>query len=478
MKKLLFLFSALLMLALCVTASAEVVNVTAQASMGMPYHQVSSLFIEYSEEVVAPTTDDYVVVDYNTYNLKEDYERRPYDAGVITAVYTNNAPALLPDKTSVPGKYVVIELATTDGSYYDEMEQIWKPSNVTGIATWRLIGDSSEYLRKDWSLFVVTQRKDVLNAKGDIVNAKGVLPALPNEAVYTPEVACFEQIAIPSETDTAHDINFNIALPENYDASKKYPVVFCQPGGGGGLNYKQQDEQGNFICLGCDVTRDGVLTAFVRRPEELIVVGAQPWKNVPEEWTVDNSADYIQLIEYVLKNYAADPERVYLLASSQGTRYSAEAIMRRPDLITAYALCNGGFNQFTLCKPELMVPFNNATAKEVMAICQNPENHLDAETIAEKGKAFDGVVEYEIPIYLFDGTNTQSGCSLNTFSNYIYLTQRYTEKGLTQQQIDELLQIHVADDDEFHPLGVCEYHASSKIAVTEGYDVIDWLLSR
>ena len=108
----------------------------------------------------------------------------------------------------------------------------------------------------------------------------------------------------------------------------------------------------------------------------------------------------------------------------------------------------------------------------------NPENWKPAEEIKRVGKALECVVENRIPVYVFDGTNTQNGSIMNSPSVYIYLKNRYLEEGLSSEEIDQILKIYLADDDEYHPLGVCEYHAASKIAVTESFDVIDWILSK
>lgn len=487
MKKRLALLLTMCLFALFSEASAEVVGVTANGTMETPYHQLTRLFVEYSEEIVAPDMDTYQVIDFATAELKEDYECRPFDVGVITDVYTNTEAAVREDKTSVPGKFVVIEMAGTDGSYVDETEQLWKPKNITGIATWREVGKSSQYVRTDWSMFIVAQTKDVVNAEGTVVASKCILPSLPNEPVYTPEIAeAFTQQFLPAANGT-HNINYNIRLPKNYDETKEYPVMFVQSGGGGGLNYEQQGPNGELLCQACDLTLDAVAIEFVRAREDLIVVAFQRWKNPPAEWEVDDVSDYIQLNEYIRANYAVDQDRVYALGSSAGTMNTSQAISRRPDLWNGYVQCNGSYmyldengetQRFTLFKDELMISYTGYTADQIWEISNDPTNRLDQAVIDETGKTFDGVVEYRVPIYFFDGTNTQSGSSLNTSAAYLYLKERYEALGLSTEEIDELIKVAIVDDADFHKVGVCEYHASSKVAVTDGFDVIDWILSR
>lgn len=484
---------SLVLLSLCAVSLAEVVGVTGQGTMETPYHQLTRLFIEYSEEVQSPDPDTYQIVDFGLAAMKEEYESRPYDVGVVTAVYTNDTPAVREDKTSVPGKYVVVEMAGTDGSYFDEAEQLWKPKNITGIATTRFAGEKKNHTRTDWSMLTIAQTKDVVNANGDVVQKKTILPALPNEAIDTPEIAAaFTQMSIPA-SNGKYDILFNLHLPENYDETKKYPVIFAQNGAGGGMTTAQTLEDGSYACLGADITVDAVPISFVRANPELIVVAFQRWDTCPEEWEVDNVTSLIELNEYIRANYAVDPERVYAIGSSRGTVVTSCAIARRPDLWNGYVQCNGSFtqadqenrftmfdeeNRFTMFKDELMISYVDYTADQIWAISSDPESLLPQEEIDERGKCFDIVIEHRIPIYFFDGTNTQSGSSLNTTAAYLYLKGRYEALGLTAEEIDELTKVAIVDDDVYHALGICEYHASSKAAVTDGFDVIDWLLSR
>lgn len=487
--RLLALFALIIMLFTCAIASAEVVGVTAEATMETPYHQVTTVFVEYSESVTTPDADTYRIMDFALSNMKEDYESRPYDEGVITAVYTNNKAERREDKTSAEGNYVVIELAGTDGSYFDEAEQLWKPKNIAGIATTRFSGESKQHTRTDWSLFTVIQLKDVLNTEGSVVAARGVLPAMPNGPIHTPEIeAAFTQMYLPA-SNGKYDILYNLHLPEDYDPAKTYPMIIVESGGGGGMIVDQLHEDGTYACLGADITLDAVAISFVRAEKNLIVAAFQRWDTCPGEWEVDNVQSVIELNEYLRTTYSVDPQRVYALGSSAGTANFSEAIQRRPDLWNGYVQCNGSYvyydaedkqQRFTLYKPEFMKNYVNYTDDMIWSICMNEENTLDKDIIAETGKCFDPIIENRIPVYFFDGVNAESGGSkiLNTISDYLYLKEQYEKLGLSVEEISELLRIQVCNNYEFHIYGICEYHASSKLAVTQSHDIIDWILSR
>lgn len=466
----------------------QTVSVTALATMETPYHQITALFIEYPEAVVCPPIEDYSVVDFQTFNLKEVYENRPYEMGSIAAVYTNNIPEIRKDKTSIEGRYVVIELNPVDGSYWDEKANMWRPQNIAGIATVRLDGANQDYYRQDYSLFVITQNHDVVNSAGKVVATKGVLPSIPKDEVRTPEMDCFTQEMI-SSYNGKYNIYFNLFLPDGYDDSKEYPIVFCQPGMGGSLDYTNTDASGNWIGIGGNSTRDAVPIAMARiaKDREMIVVAVQPWTSAPKDWVVDNPGDFIHLIEYMNEKYAVDESKVYVIGNSMGTLYTSIAIGRRPDLFTAYAQCNGAFTKiidgkysfFNIFKNEIQLLYPDSTEKEILAICNIPSNLLDQSTLDAKGEAFlSGVLENEIPISFFDGANTEVLSPLYTVSPYMYLKSKYEAKGYNKAQISELLRFDLADREEYLKYGVCEYHESTKIVVTEDYGVIDWLLSR
>ncbi|MDO4548721.1 MAG: hypothetical protein Q4D04_11520, partial [Clostridia bacterium] len=84
---------------------------------------------------------------------------------------------------------------------------------------------------------------------------------------------------------------------------------------------------------------------------------------------------------------------------------------------------------------------------EINKISLDPDSRIDRETIDIMGKAFEGVIENRVPIYFFDGTNTESGSSLNTTAAYLYLKERYEALGLTGEEIDELIRLDLADDE-------------------------------
>ena len=118
------------------------------------------------------------------------------------------------------------------------------------------------------------------------------------------------------------------------------------------------------------------------------------------------------------------------------------------------------------------------TEEELLAIAANPDNRLPAEEVEANAWALQGLIENEIPIYFFDGTNTEVLSPFYTISGYMYLKEAYEAKGYTEEQIDNLVRLDLADNQEFLDYGVCEYHESTKIVMNGNYDVLPWLLDK
>lgn len=372
----------LLLAVLAATGAAQTtgtVKVSAISDIAT-YHQLIALIVEYDQEVADPGADAYTVIDFAAANLKADYDRRDYAEGVITAVYTNNTADICEDKTSVPGKYVVIELEPCNGSYYNEEIGMQVANNVACLCTWRLPGDQCEWFRDDFSQLVVSQKSAIKNADGDVVAKAGLLPTLEAENIRHLKLEQFEQLTLKNAQ--GYDIHYSLALPENYDPAKEYPMVVSVSGNGGRLNYNQQDADGNFICIGGNIGRDAAAAAWLECEEDVIVVSPQPWRNQPEEWGIDYVADTIQL--------------------------------------------------------------NWSHAKDTLKC----------------------ITDVKMPVYIWHGVNDGGAPWTNGLTLYEVLRAVYQEEGLSEAEIDELVYLYFADDPEHFAKGICEIHATSKLAVS------------
>lgn len=482
MKKIIVLLLTLaLAIGACAFAQAEapqgVVSVKALAQNFDVNHRLSALIIEYSEDVAAPTMDTYEIVDtaMATYSAQE--ERRDSDTAVISTVYTNSEPALRADKKAVPGRYVIIELRGNFPVIFDEELGYYVIQNTACFATWRHKGENSNWKRNDYSEMTITQKNDLLAPDGHVVAAAGNLPELQAADVTNLIIDDFQQLTLAA-ANGKHDIHFNLWLPENYDESKKYPLVISIGGGGSMLNYAQQDDAGTLLTLGCNITADQVATSFAKLDEDVIILSHQLWRGAPEEWEVDNVADGIQLFEYVIANYAVDVDRVYAIGSSAGTSQLGGLLAQRPDLVTAYIQSNGDF----LCGSNFVVDKANRGARSGYTAAQMFDeieaNHMDKSEYLDKAvELYKPVLEDDLIIYMIANLGDETGACMNTLCAYTAMKEAAQELGMTEEEFNAKVTLHLVMEQEMLEKGICKFHACSKYVVLND-ELVAWLMSR
>ena len=483
MKKLLSLLALALVCVLAMTmgASAQVnadVKVSAIAEV-YTYHQIKAFVLEYPTEVAEPEEGTYTIVDFAPAHMKEDYDQRPYAEAVITAVYTNDAPEMREDKTSVPGKFVIIEQELVNGSFYDEKDEIWKPNNLCGLATWRNLGEQCEWLRDDFTELIISQQKNVKDAEGNIIAAPAVMPTLQKADLHTKLLDDFILTSHKS-ANGKYDVYFSIGLPKNYDAAKKYPVVLTCHGAGGSMNYNQKDADGNLQCIGGDLGRDAVPVAWFREvDEDVIVLSVQRWRNAPAEWEVDAEEDAVYLVNELAKDYSIDMDRIYGIGSSAGGMHLASLITKYPDFLAGYIQCNSVFNRANIYKPEFQTSGKDMITTSTWALSLQ-EREDCFQSAEEQQAAYDimkVVADHKIPMYIWHGVNDTTFSWTGAVSEYKVLRDLYQKEGLSEAEIDNLVKLYLADDPEYHDHGICEIHATSKLTVWYPW-AMEWLLAQ
>lgn len=483
MKKVLSLLALAIALVLVTVmgASAEVnesIKVSAIAEV-YTYHQIKAFILEYPTEVAVPEEGTYTIVDFAPAHMKEDYDQRPYAEAVITAVYTNDVPEMREDKASVAGKYVIIEQELVDGSYYDEAAGIWKPNNLCALATWRNLGEGCEWLRNDFSELIISQQKNVVDAEGNVVAAPALMPTLQKANLRTLLLDDFVSTHTPAENGK-YDIYYSLAVPKDYDASKKYPLVLTCHGIGGSLGYKQQDAEGNYLCIAGDLGRDAVPVSWLREvDEDVIVLSIQRWRDAPEEWEVDAEGDVIYLVDQLAKEYSIDMDRIYGIGSSAGSMHLSKLILRYPEFLAGYIQCNSVFDRVNIYKEEYRTSGKDmlTTSTWALSLGEREDCFLTEEECAADRAKLQCVVDNKLPIYIWHGVNDTTFSWTYATSVYKLLRDMYHDAGLSEAEIDNLVKLYLADDPEYHEWGICEIHATSKLTVNYPW-AMEWLLAQ
>lgn len=452
---------------------ANVVKTYGVSKVCDAYHQLIALIAEYPEDVVAPTPEDYSVIDYDTAEYREAFNVCEFSEAPITAVYTNDKPQMRANKVSVPGKYVVIELAVIKGAV--EEDGIFKPTTIAGNCTWRRTTqagtDGADWRRKDFSKLIVTQKNNVLNAKGDVVSAAGVLPALQYEDLTNLELDDF--VSKYFQLSNGNEMYYSYYLPDDYDPAKKYPMVVSLTGGGGSYRIQPNGDP-----TGGHISRDRAAVAWLTCGEDVIVLSPQQ-SNDPYKTTGD---DVMEIVYYFLENYAVDPDRVTCIGSSAGG-LTWSNILTNPEyakVFAAYASCNTHFNGAqTMYKAEYDVKrMEDTFGFDRYEDYLNPEMELDeSEYYEEAKKALAAVVDNGVKVWVWHGYNDETSPVTRGISTYRILRKIYEEKGLSEEEIDELVKLMLIDTQEFHDLGILSYHMASKVAVSHP-EFLDWMLAQ
>lgn len=217
-------------------------------------------------------------------------------------------------------------------------------------------------------------------------------------------------------------IHYSYYLPDNYDSSKKYPMMVIMPG----YDMMWFSEESS----GTNLEWSG-FTVWTKQREDMIVVSAQL-----TDWRETSANQAIELTEYFINNFAVDTNRIYAGGYSAGGETMSQAVALRPDLYTAYL---HGASQWD--------------------------------------GTYQSVADENVAVYIYMAENDEYYGSQKARDAYNGLFEAYRNNGLSQEEIDRKLQIQIPKDEYFNERGIYNYHGGANI-VFEDQDVIDWILSQ
>lgn len=355
----------------------------------------------------------------DTFTIKDQYYDTTFKYATISAIYTNKTPQMRTDKTSVKGKYVIIETDPMDRvgnlvNYYvdpvtGEKEQYWlKPDVDTTI---RQNKDIYKDMPKDKEVIISKASDEWLEMTEKTVNLK---------------FDEFETLTIKSKTNVDAngnplDILAHYYLPDGYKKARNdYAVVFVQCGGG--LRYwEKYNSQGELInnAKAC-IAFDQSATAWIRNGyEDVIVVSVNNrGKYAPAGY--DAVADVNQVAEYFIKHFKVDPDRLYYSGNSAGSMLGYSVIGQRPDLWAAFMPCNGLSVFGNIDTPEEKAIFAAAVAEHMLPFAENK-----IAVCFQMGNDDAGASGPKVQIY------------------YDFMYNYYAAQGMTDQEIAKILDLNV-----------------------------------
>ncbi|WP_326761618.1 prolyl oligopeptidase family serine peptidase [Streptomyces phaeochromogenes] len=394
-------------------AEGGVRRVEANAAVHHTYPMLDSLVIEYEDEVVLPDTEP-----DDLYSLVDTEGER--SAREVTGVHTNNEARVRDDGTSVPGKYVIIQLDRV-ANPQPQSSKAWAPDSTAGRAI--LSTESRSEFRMDYSGVEIRQKFDAVDANGSVVQPAGVLPDLRRENVNWPDFQRFSLDNVLSGEQG--DIHYSYYLPPDYDPSRRYPMVVTLPGYGG-LLHSLGDET-----RGVNVFTDRNALAWTRASEDVIVLAPQL-----TGWDSASARQAIELTEYFLDRYAVDPARVYAVGYSAGGETMSRVLNTRAELFAAYVHSSSQWNG-----------------------------------------SYDDVVKNRLPVYVFMAQSDEYYGPQRARDVYEALSTRYASDRLTREEIERLVVLDMPDDMYFNRQGIYSYHGGGMV-VADKQEIIDWVLDQ
>ena len=217
------------------------------------------------------------------------------------------------------------------------------------------------------------------------------------------------------------DIHYHIYIPDSYDGSEAYALFLTLPG------YEGLYFQG----MGQNLYSENFAFEALNYNDKMIVAAPQL-----SDWGETSAEQTIALTEYLLDAYNIDPDRVYAEGYSGGGETMSRVMGLRPDLFTAYLQCSSQWDG-----------------------------------------AYGPVVEARVPVYFVIGESDEYYGSEPSREAYDQLHELYTEAGLSEEEIDQLLVLDIKDADYFQSQGLSYQHGGGFLFAQDP-EIMGWLFGQ
>jgi predicted peptidase len=262
----------------------------------------------------------------------------------VTKVYANTSPATA--RQGVDGRYVIVELSTSDGD-----ASLWGTGQLQGSPAGGSAGDpkspSSSQATPPGSgqggppqagqagpaptikpaIAIVTQAQAVVATDGATYPAS--TSSVTTSAVSNPIVDDFRQFTF-TDTSTGQNLNYNLYTPRNHDKGKSYPLVlFMHDAGVVGGDTKAALVQGLGAVCWASPSDQTKRESFVLAPEYPTVV-------IDDNYRPTAFFDAtVNLVKELTRQYSIDRNRLYATGQSMGAMMTLGMNIKYPDLFAA-----------------------------------------------------------------------------------------------------------------------------------------------
>ena len=217
------------------------------------------------------------------------------------------------------------------------------------------------------------------------------------------------------------DIHYHLYVPDSYDGSEAYALFLTLPG------YEGLYFQG----MGQNLYSEDFAFEALNYNDKMIVVAPQL-----SDWGETSAEQTIALTEYLLDAYNIDPDRVYAEGYSGGGETMSRVMGLRPDLFTAYLQCSSQWDG-----------------------------------------AYGLVVEARVPVYFVIGESDEYYGSEPSREAYNQLHELYTEAGLSDEEIAQLLVLDIKEAAYFTEGGAPNQHGGGNLFAQDP-EIMGWLFGQ
>ena len=217
------------------------------------------------------------------------------------------------------------------------------------------------------------------------------------------------------------DIHYHLYVPDSYDGSEAYALFLTLPG------YEGLYFQG----MGQNLYSENFAFEALNYNDKMIVAAPQL-----SDWGETSAEQTIALTEYLLDAYNIDREQVYAEGYSGGGETMSRVMGLRPDLFTAYLQCSSQWDG-----------------------------------------AYEPAVEARVPVYFVIGESDEYYGSEPSREAYDQLYELYTEAGLSDEEIAQLLVLDIKEAAYFTEGGAPNQHGGGNLFAQDP-EIMGWLFGQ
>ena len=287
-----------------------------------------------------------VAIEYDAPILNSSLSAASYtvDGRTVKRVYTNSEA--MKSRSPRKGRFVIVELKTTVSLTPDFGPDMKKENDKAddpkdngqggGPAGGITAGNRPT---RESNPFPITatlkQAKAIKTTTGKTYKAGATLT---NDKSRTLIADDFKQLTF-KDSKTGVTLRYNLFVPKNYDASKRYPLVlFMHDASGANQNDNYTLLQGNGATVWASPRDQAKHPCFVLAPQYDEIVVDDSFRVTPSAETT------IDLLDYIKKQYSVDATRVYTTGQSMGCMMSYLLMSTHPDEFAAGMLVAGQWN--------------------------------------------------------------------------------------------------------------------------------------